>query len=218
MNRPRTATERLSWLVLLVAMVAMGVVFVRSELRGRTPRGGTGAAPPLRLERPVGDFRLTNQFGIPVDRQALEGFVWVADVIFSRCPGQCHQLSLQMREVQRRLPPGAGVRLVSLTADPEFDTPEVLAKYGRRYGYDTNNWLFLTGPKADVYRLATQGLLFSVVEQPPGARASLEDLFIHSTAFALVDRRGRLRGVVQGELTNAVDLILQQAQRLTREP
>ena len=214
---PKTLIERLSWFVLLSAMLMTAVVFVHSERRGR-PGSNAGVGHSVFLmDRPVGNFRLTNQFDIPVTRPALEGFVWVVDVIFSRCPGQCHQLSQQMREVQKRLPVGAPVRLVSLTADPEYDTPAVLAKYGRRYGYDTNTWLFLTGPKVDVYGLAVKELLFSVVEQPEGTRVSLNDLFIHSTAFALVDRRGHLRGVVQGELTNAVDQIVHQVEQLLRD-
>lgn len=214
---PKTLTERVSWSVLLLAMLGMTVVFVRSEWRGRDRSRLAGVNATFLLDRPVGDFRLTNQFDLPVTRDSLEGFVWVADVIFSRCPGQCHQLSQQLRDVQRRLPAGSPVRLVSLTADPEYDTPAVLARYGRRYGYDTNNWLMLSGSKSELYRLATNGLLFSVVEQPEGRRASLDDLFIHSTAFAIVDRRGHLRGVVQGEVTNAVQQILRRVDQLVRE-
>ena len=215
---PKTLIERCSWSALIIAMVVMTVVFVRSEQRGRAPTNPAASLSGFRMDRPLADFRLTNQFELPVTRAALDGFVWVVDVIFTRCPGQCHQLSQQMRALQKRLPPGAPVRLVSLTADPEFDTPAVLAKYGRRYGYDTNNWLFLTGPKADVYGLAIKELFFAVVEQPEGKRVSVDDLFIHSTAFALVDQRGHMRGVVQGELTNAVDQILGQVQQLLRNP
>jgi len=214
---PKTLTERVSWSVLLLAMIGMTVVFVRSELRDRNRSSLTEANSTFLLDRPVGDFRLTNQFDLPVTRESLDGFVWVADVIFSRCPGQCHQLSQQLREVQRQLPAGSPVRLVSLTADPEYDTPSVLARYGRRYGYDTNNWLMLSGSKSELYRLATNGLLFSVLEQPEGRRASLDDLFIHSTAFAIVDRRGHLRGVVQGEVTNAVHQILRRVDQLVGE-
>jgi protein SCO1/2 len=123
-----------------------------------------------------------------------------------------------MRAVQKRLPVGAPVRLVSLTADPEYDSPEVLNRYGKRYGYEPTSWLFLTGPKKAVYDLAADGLYFSVVDKEETQRSSVEDRFIHSTAFALVDSRGHLRGVVQGEATNAVDQILERVKWLLQEP
>ena len=199
-------------------MTVVTALFWRSErLANRVSALGLNPAQAFPLTRPVANFRLTNQFEIPVNLESLSGFVWVADVIFTTCPGQCHQLSQQMRSVQQRLPLGAPVRLVSLTANPEYDTPAVLEKYGRRYGYEPSNWLFLTGSKQAVYDLAIQGLLFSVVEQPEERRASLEDRFIHSTAFALVDPEGRFRGVVQGEETNAVDQILERVDWLLRE-
>lgn len=214
---PKTLTEKLAWLVLLMAMLGATGFFIRSE--SRRSRAGTPSSvvDGLIMDRPVGTFRLTNQFAAPVTEENLKGYVWVTDVIFTRCPGQCHQLSRQLREVQKRLPAGSPVRLVSLTADPEHDTPAVLQEYALRYRYETNNWMLLTGSKASVYELAIKGLLFSVVEQPEGKRQSLNDLFIHSTAFALVDRQGHLRGVVQGEMTNAVDEILRRVDRLVRE-
>jgi len=214
---PKTLTERLAWLVLLVAMVVATGLFIRSESRRTQGGGAPTMADGLIMDRPVGAFRLTNQFSAPVTEENLRGYVWVADVIFTRCPGQCHQLSSQLREVQKRLPAGSPVRLVSLTANPEHDTPAVLQEYALRYRYETNNWILLTGSKASVYELAIKGLLFSVVEQPEGKRQSLNDLFIHSTAFALVDRQGHLRGVVQGEMTNAVDEILRRVDLLVRE-
>lgn len=214
---PKTLTERLAWLVLLVAMVVATGLFIRSESRRNQGAGGPTMADGLIMDRPVGAFRLTNQFSAPMTEENLRGYVWVADVIFTRCPGQCHQLSSQLREVQKRLPAGSPVRLVSLTANPEHDTPAVLQEYALRYRYETNNWILLTGSKASVYELAIKGLLFSVVEQPEGKRQSLNDLFIHSTAFALVDRQGHLRGVVQGEMTNAVDEILRRVDLLVRE-
>jgi protein SCO1 len=195
------------WGLLLAAMAAVTVVFFRS-----TPR-----ITPLPVLAPVAAFQLTNQFGLAVTRESLEGFVWVADVVFSRCPGQCHELSQQMRRVQDRLPKGRPVRLVSLSADPAHDTPSVLLRYGTRYGCDSNRWYFLTGPKADVYRLAIDSLKFSVVDKPEGERTAVEDLFIHSSAFAVVDRSGRLRAMVQGELPDAEERILGHIRTLLDE-
>lgn len=173
--------------------------------------------PELPVLATVGSFQLTNQFGLRVGDRDLEGLVLVADVIFSRCPGQCHKLSQLFQEVQRRLPPGIPARLVSLTADPDFDTPEVLLKYSQRYGADGARWVFMTGPKRDVYALAVKGLLFSVVENPEAAGKNLEEQFIHSASFAVVDRRGRLRAMVQLEDPAAVEKILKMVKQLAEE-
>lgn len=165
----------------------------------------------------AGSFQLTNQFGLRVTDEALAGYVWVVDVIFTRCPGQCHRLSQQMRQLQHQVPLGAPVRFLSLTADPEYDTPEVLRRYAGRYGADGASWMFLAGTKAELYRLAMEGLKFSVVETDPKQATTLEDLFIHSASFALVDRQGRLRSMVQSEDPDSTQRILQQIQLLAGE-
>ena len=216
---PNSGTARFAWMVLFLAMGVTTCVFLRTEISGRQSTGlrTEPRTADFPIDRPIRPFLLTNQFGRPMTASSLTGAVTVFDVIFTQCSGQCHQLSFQMREIQKQLPAGMPAQLMSLTADPEFDTPEVLEKYGRRYGYQTNNWFFLTGPKRDVYQLAIQELLFSVVEKPEVPRSTVDDRFIHTTAYALVDRRGHLRGVVQGELTNAVEEIVRRVKVLAGE-
>ena len=68
--------------------------------------------------------------------------VWVADIIFTRCAGSCPVMSKQMKSLQDALPPASRAKLVTLTTDPDFDTPPVLKKYGERYGADFNRWTF----------------------------------------------------------------------------
>jgi len=98
-----------------------------------------------------------------------------------------------MKELEQSLPAHTGVRLVTLTTDPEFDSPEVLKRYGERFGADPKRWQFLTGPKAEVTRLGSDSLKLGSVEKKPEERESAADLFIHSTMFVLVDKQGRMR-------------------------
>lgn len=196
----------LIWAVLVTVMVIVLLAFSRSQL---------DKAPRLPVISEIGEFSLTNQFGLRVGKESLSGYVLIVNVIFTRCPGQCHRLSQQMVELQRRIPPGAPVRFVSLTADPSYDSPEILKKYGERYGVDGARWLLLTGGKADLYRLAMDGLKFSVVENDPKRAVTLEELFIHSASFALVDRSGRLRGMVQAEESNAMDEVIRLSRLLS---
>lgn len=193
-------------------------VFSSAEsVAGGASRSLGESEPAFPIIQTLGSFQLTNQFGVNVDRESLEGYVWVASVIFSRCPGLCHELSQQMRRIQDRLPAGASVRLISLTADPEYDTFEVLARYAKRYGANGSLWNFLTGPKPDVYELAIEGLKFSVLETAESQRSNINDLFIHSSLFAIVDHQGRLRTVVQGEEPDAEDQVLARVERLLKE-
>jgi protein SCO1/2 len=203
---PADRFQQTLWTILVLALLgAGGAYFVLEPRRVDLPVIGS-----------VKPFALTNQLGAVVTDESLRGQVVVADVIFSRCPTLCHRLSQQLARLQSQLP--IGVRLLSLTADPAFDTPAVLAKHGQRYGTDPAKWWFLTGTKADVYRVATNSFLFSVMENPEPEPAQLEDLFIHAADFKIVDRQGRLRAVVYGEETNAVERILGLVKQLRREP
>lgn len=197
--------QKTLWVTLVACLVAVGAAYFVSESR-RVDLPVIGELEP---------FTLTNQLGRAVTTESLRGEVLVADVIFSRCPTQCHWLSQQMGRLQSQLP--SGVRLLSLTADPVYDTPEMLTSYGKRYGSDPAKWWFLTGSKAEVYRAATNSFLFSVMESAEPEKARLEDLFIHSADFKIVDKLGRLRAVVYGEETNAVERVLGIVKQLRRE-
>ncbi|MBL9173396.1 MAG: SCO family protein [Verrucomicrobiales bacterium] len=163
----------------------------------------------------VGPFQLTNQLSSEVGLNSLQGDVVVANVIFSRCPSQCHRLSQQMARIQSRT--GPGIRLVSLTADPDYDRPDILRHYGERYGADPARWWFLTGPKAEVYRFAEKDLLFTVMDTGE-KNPKLEDRFIHSGNYVILDRQGRLRGVVQSEEAGAEKKVVSLARRLQADP
>jgi len=160
-------------------------------------------------------FSLTNQAGMAVNAGSLKGRPWVANVIFSRCPTQCRKLSRQMQKLQSLV--GESARMVTLTADPEFDTPEVLKRYGKQYEANPERWWFLTGNRKEIYRLAIEDLKFTVLETgTPGGK--LEDLFIHSANFVIVDRHGNLRAVVQSEDVNAEEEVVRVLQDLRYQP
>ena len=190
--------QRGLWGVLIAGLLAVSVAYF-----------GSRGAPPV-LSR-LHDFSLTNQSGQAVSLESLEGRITVVNVVFSRCPTQCRRLSAQMQRIQARIP--SGVRLVTLTADPVHDTPEVLGRYGKEYGASPEKWWFLTGAKAEVYRVAVGDLKFAVVESGDPS-AKLEDLFIHSADFGVLDSWGRLRFIVHGEDSDAEDKVLRSVKRL----
>lgn len=200
MNGQPSASKRFPWLGLGLTLALVGVGLVILFLQRRP------AAPPLPVYNEVRAFTLTNQAGKAVSLADLRGQVWVADIIFTRCAGPCLRMSKQMQELQKLVPPGSRARFVSLTTDPDFDTPPVLQAYGRRFEADPERWQFLTGTKQQIASLARESLKLTAIEKAPGERETPEDLFIHSTIFVLVDQQGRLRGVyeTEGEGTDPV--------------
>jgi cytochrome oxidase Cu insertion factor (SCO1/SenC/PrrC family) len=213
-------TERLSrsiWIGVGLLIVILCLSFVLSRLK-----------PPSRaLQLPVigqvADFALTNQAGRVVTLADLRGKVWVADIIFTRCAGPCPRMTGQMESLQAALARDSSARLVTLTTDPEFDTPEVLQRYATRFNADPARWTFLTGTKLQIAALAIDSLKLTAVEKKPEERTNADDLFIHSTIFMVVDKQGRLRGAFEtdGEglaWKNVQTAILAAVQQLEREP
>jgi len=144
----------------------------------------------------IDDFSMIDQSGRIVRRDDLLGQVWLADVIFTRCPGPCAKMTSRMADLQASIPPEWPVKLVSLTTDPEHDTPEVLNRYATRFQADAGRWSFLSAAKPAIVDLAVGNLKLVMLDKDE-SRESPEDLFIHSTTLALVDKRGRLRGAFE---------------------
>src|SRR5260221_6957581 len=95
---------------------------------------------PLPVINQIADFTLTNQNDQAVMLADLTNHVWVADIIFTRCSGPCPRMTRQMEDLQDALPKSSGARLVTLTTDPDYDTPPVMKKYGERFHADSNRW------------------------------------------------------------------------------
>jgi protein SCO1 len=169
------------WVVALSLL--FGVPLGRSLFRRAPP------APPTLGALP--DFTLTDQTGQAFGTQDLRGKVWVADFIFTSCAGSCPLLSQKMAEVAHRgRQLGPDFRLVSLTVDPERDTPEVLAGYAARYGANPRKWSFLTGPMATIQGAVVDGFKVGMGREKVG---DFWEIF-HGENLVLVDRSLHIRG------------------------
>jgi protein SCO1/2 len=185
-------SSRSIWTGLVLVGVTLGLILVLARIESTTRRN-----QPLPVLGEVADFTLTNQAGQTVTLADLRGKVWVADIIFTRCAGPCPPMTRRMKTLQDALPPAGNARLVTLTTDPDFDTPPVMKTYGERFGADFARWTFLTGSKTEIGKLAIYSLKLTAVEKKPDERTDPNDLFIHSTIFVLVDKQARLRGVFE---------------------
>lgn len=211
-------TEKLSrtiWVGVALIIVILCASFVLTRVNPHRTR-------PLPIISTIAPFTLTNQSGNVVALDDLRGKVWVADIIFTRCSGPCPQMTRRMELLQAALPKKSGAKLITLTTDPEYDSPEVLKKYGERFNADFSRWQFLTGTKKQLGALAIDGLKLSAEEIKPEQRKDDSDLFVHSTYFVVVDKQGRMRGVFETggegvEWTNVQPAIITTIQQLDRE-
>ncbi len=140
--------------------------------------------------------------------------MWVANFIFTHCPGRCPLLSQRMARLQTVLRTKP-VRFLSLSVDPERDTPEVLQVYAQRYRADDQRWLFLTGERSVMYDLIRNGFRLGVeVLAPHDPRLTTHEPIVHSNRFVLIDPQRRIRGYYRGDDTESIAQLLQDVEIL----
>ena len=156
----------------------------------------------------VPEFAFIERSGQTIKRDDLRGKIWVADFFYTSCPGPCPMMTSRLSALQEKLQGKADVRLVSISLDPEKDTPEVLQRYAERFKAGPN-WLFLTGDKQATYSLAEHGFKLAVAD----VRNSPEPI-THSTKLVLVDREGWIRGFYEGVGGDQTAKLLNDIERL----
>ncbi len=177
----------------------------------------SGVKPePLPVLGTLPDFSLTERSGQAFGSDDLRGKIWVADFIFTNCAGTCPIMTTAMTEIQQLALAEKldDARLVSITVDPERDTPEVLRRFADGYGALAGRWYFLTGDGAAIQQLANKGFLLSAAASTGG---SAEEPIIHSNRFVLVDREARIRGYYDGTDEESVKHLFKDLKTLYRE-
>src|SRR5262249_37844945 len=134
-----------SFVPLAVFLASAGVLLALHSARLSSLRLHAGDTPPL-AEGPddfgsVGTFAFTERSGRTVTQDSLHGRVWVVGCFFTCCTDSCPQLSGSLARLQHELAGEPNVRLVSLTVDPDHDTPETLNRYAGTYNADADRWL-----------------------------------------------------------------------------
>ncbi len=230
----------------LILIIAGGVsVGTWAWLRqGSAIRLGASNAPQrLEVYGEVPTFSLVDRTGQEVTRKTLEGKVWIANFIFTSCRLTCPQQSATMAQFQADLDGEPDIRLVSVTIDPDRDTPEVLTRYAERFHADARRWLFLTGEEQAIYALAQEGfhlaagagpaviptsseriasggpgaLTSSAARRPAEAAENDNQALVHDARFALVDRRARIRGYYSSLDPHGIERLLHDVRSLLKE-
>ncbi len=226
---PRFGTPRL-WAALTTAILIAGVAVGAVAWLRRPP------AEPLEVYGQVPEFSLVERSGEPVTRARLVGRVSVVEFFYTRCEDSCPLQNAHLARLQAEHKDVADLQLVSITVDPDHDTPPVLREYAARFGADPRRWLFLTGQRDAIYRLAVDGFHLAVIARGSEASPALWAWIAprpawahggeggpriirlaHGSRFALVGRRARIRGYFDGLDWNDVARLGTQIERLLAE-
>ena len=208
----RSLTRWFSWAFLILVIAGVLGAFTWScfsSIRPSTPfalrlQSSRGQQPTPSVFGTVLAFTLIDQAGQPFGSESLKGRVWIADFIFTSCAGSCPQMTEKMAGLQRKLPPE--IQFVSISVDPDRDSPPVLAEYARKFGALEQRWHFLTGSPALITPLVAQGFRLSIAEG-----GSPEEPITHSIRFALIGRDGAIRGYYDSTDPEAIEQLKQDA-------
>ncbi len=150
---------------------------------------------------------MTDSEGRGFDSNVLRGKVWIADFIYTSCPGPCPMMTSQMHKVQQQVSGKQDVQLVSFSVDPEHDSAPVLNDFAHRFGGPADDWVFLTGSPQTVHWLAYE--VFHV--------GDLIGKMDHSTKFALVDKQANIRGYYSSTDSDGILALLRDLTILCKE-
>ncbi len=162
-------------------------------------------------QRQLTAFSLTDRTGRTVTRADLAGKFLVVDFLFTSCSLTCPVVNRHMAEVQNETAGQPDVMLVSITVDPRDDTVPVLAKYGDKFGADTNRWLLLTGEKTSLYQLIGTSFL---KQGEPDPFNYMPGNFLHTERIALVDPQGNVKAYFDGLQDDVAGKIVNEIKRL----
>ena len=155
----------------------------------------------------VPQFDLIDSQNRNISKSDLIEKVWVADFIFTTCDMACPVMTGNMNLIHQEFRANDAVRVVSISVYPEYDTPEVLTQYASQYGANTNRWHFLTGPEESIKNMIKDGFKIG----------DYEDIIFHSEKFALVDKKGNIRGYYNGMDTEEMDKLKKDVKSLLSE-
>jgi protein SCO1/2 len=137
---------------------------------------------------PAPKFELLNQDNLKISNETYKDKVYVLEFFFSTCPSICPKMNQSMLQIEKTFFGNPNFGIVSITIDPEHDTPAVLKAHRELLGVKSSNWNFLTGDKTYIFDLSNKG--FNLYA---GQNSKVQGGFEHSGLFALIDKNGNIR-------------------------
>jgi protein SCO1 len=167
--------------------------------------------PVLNYVKP---FNFTDQYGQQLTEKEVAGKVYVAEYFFTTCKGICPKMNTNMKKVFDLYNKEAGFMILSHTVDPETDSAARLNRYADSLEVNNANWRFLTGTKDSLYNAARVSYL---LDDPKNNNEKIENQFIHTQFFALIDKSARVRKIYDGLKKEEVDELIKDIPKLLRE-
>ncbi len=158
----------------------------------------------------VQPFAFVNQDGKIVTDKDVEGKVYVAEYFFTTCRGICPRLNTNMKKVYDRFKDEKDFLILSHTSDPERDSAQQLKKYADSLGVNTSKWIFLTGRKDSLYTMARTSY---TIDDPANNLKSIEDDFLHTQYWALVNRQGEVKKIYDGLKDSEIRAMIKEIEK-----
>lgn len=169
---------------------------------------GCRRAPELPVLFTVPAATLIDERGETLPLDALRGEVAIYNFVFTRCAGSCPLMTKKMQWLTQQFDDESLMRFVSVSVDPENDTPAVLAEHAGRVRND-ERWIFLTGTREQVIDLSVGG--FKLAAGDAGSEA---EPVVHSNKFILVDQKGQIRGYYESQTAESLESLVRDAKSL----
>jgi protein SCO1/2 len=186
------------WLLIVFMMAALAAIVIRMAQKSRAILPEYGKVP---------EFRLEHYKGGHFSESDLRGKLFVVDFIFTRCPSACPIMSAKMSKLYQLYRHSNKVKFVSITVDPDHDTPETLQRYALEHNITDDRWIFLRGTIKDVVALSEKGFMLPADNLPMG----------HSVKFVLVDQNGMIRGYFNALEDSSIELLKIKIKELARK-
>jgi protein SCO1/2 len=203
-----TMSKKLGLYIGFFILLAVGFYFA---LTAFIPGYGKVSLPKVSYVRP---FSYTNQDGAKVTDQDMLGKVYVAEYFFTTCPGICKIMNANMRKVYDQFNGERDFRILSFTCDPETDSALQLRKYADSLKVNTAQWVFLTGRKDSLYNTAR---ISYMIDDPQNNLKDINDDFLHTQNWALVDKKGDVRKIYDGLKEQEINNMMNDARKLLKE-
>ena len=182
-----------SWVTWFAVAVAAAVITTTAALVIRQHRA---VEQPVEIYGVVPDFALVDRTGRTVTRRNFLDKISVVDFFYTQCTDACPLQTAQMARLQGEYAGVAALQLVSITVDPRHDDGKTLARYANGYGADPSRWLFLTGSRDVIYRLAVDGFHLAAIAAI-GERAPSAGWSLVTPSIAFAHERGRSSRIIQ---------------------
>jgi protein SCO1/2 len=162
----------------------------------------------------VQPFAFLRQDSTTASQKDIRNRVYVAEYFFTTCKGICPKMNKNMKAIYEQFKTDSNFLIVSHTVNPDTDSLPVLRHYADSLGADVSNWWFLTGSKESLYKTARESYL---LDDPKNSSKNIDEQFLHTQFFTLVDRQGRVRGVYDGIKKEEVDQLMTDIKILIKE-